>query len=316
MRHSRNLPKRRSKNAWQDESVTENTTDLHNTPSRLIAKKSLGQNFLKNTHIINNIVLAGEISKGDIVVEIGPGAGALTAKILETIVDTEAKKLIAIEKDHRAIELLQEKYKEYIEKGIFVLIEGDFLEMDLGHITKDEQFILIGNIPYYITGSILRKSLESAHKPKRAVFLVQKEVAERIVCRNTTESILSQSIRIFGDAELLMHVSKGNFVPAPKVDSAVIRINAISDKKLVDAHITSQAFFDILHAGFAHKRKKMFSNIYEYLEKKVLHRDANEIKHILQQIFTICELSENSRAEELTHNQLILLVSKISSDIL
>ncbi len=301
---------------WQAVPTDEKAGNLNTSSVHLIAKKSLGQNFLKNTHIINNIVLAGEISKDDIVVEIGPGAGALTAKILDTITDTKAKKLIAIEKDHRAIELLQEKYKEYIEKGIFVLIEGDFLEMDLAQITEHEKFILIGNIPYYITGAILRKSLESAHKPKRAVFLVQREVAERIVCRNTTESILSQSIRIFGDAELLMHVSKGNFVPAPKVDSAVIRINSISDKKLTDAHITSESFFDVLHAGFAHKRKKMFSNIYEYLEKIVLNRNKEEMKQTLQQIFAICGLSENSRAEELTNNQWILLVSKISSDIL
>lgn len=288
----------------------------------LIAKKSLGQNFLKNTHIIEQIVAAGEIKAWDTVIEIGPGAGALTGTILKLIKSHGKGKLIAIEKDSRAIKLLKEKFGEELDQGIFQLIEGDFLEINLAQVTSTKSYTLIGNIPYYITGAIIRHSLEAKHKPSQIVFLVQKEVAERIVCRNTKHSILSQSIAIYGTPELLMTVSRGNFVPIPKVDSAVIRIKNISDNNLTQHHITSKLYFDILHAGFAHKRKKLFSNIFDVLKIKkytsseptTLHENA--IKESLFNIFVELNFNEGIRAEELTTQQWILLVSKISSDIL
>lgn len=318
----RRLMRGKQSNFRDNQNTGDTSAQEGSTSDFLMAKKSLGQNFLKNTHIIEQIVAAGEIKAGDTVIEIGPGAGALTGVILKKIKDYGTGKLIAIEKDSRAINVLKDKFSEALDMGIFELIEGDFLEMNLAQLTGTKPYTLIGNIPYYITGAIIRHSLEATYKPNQIVFLVQKEVAERIVCRNTKHSILSQSIALYGTPELLMTVSRGNFVPIPKVDSAVIRIKNISDQNLVQNHITSQLYFDILHAGFAHKRKKLFSNLFDDLKIKKSTTSPHSapaehsIKASLFRIFEELHLKEGVRAEELTPEQWILLVSKISSDIL
>lgn len=307
------------------------------TQYRLEAKKSLGQNFLKNTTIIKKIVEAGEIKKSEIIIEIGPGTGALTEELLKS-----DGNVIIIEKDRRAIPILSERFKDYLVKGTLRIIEGDFLEIEIDTLlsesfvggkevgvpgkTKNSAsapinkpvFKIIANIPYYITGLIIRKSLELSHKPDRLIFLVQKEVAERMVKKgpnsgNNKEksSILSQSTESYGQAELLCVVSRGNFVPAPKVDSAVIVIKNISNAKFEQNNIGEKAFFALIHAGFGHKRKKLIVNLLDFIQEHINQTTRESIKNELLSIFDEEGLGENTRAEDISNDIWFKISSKI-----
>ncbi|MFA6227403.1 MAG: 16S rRNA (adenine(1518)-N(6)/adenine(1519)-N(6))-dimethyltransferase RsmA [Candidatus Paceibacterota bacterium] len=258
------------------------------------AKKSLGQNFLKNEGVLQKIADAGELSASDIVLEVGPGEGVLTKKLLE-----KAGKVIAVEKDHRLISVLQEKFASEISEGKFEIFEGDILESDAEKWgIKDGKFKIVANIPYYITGQFFRKFLSGPIKPTRMVILVQKEIAERIVARDGKESLLSISVKAYGEPRIVAKVSKGSFVPAPKVDSAVILIDNISRKRFEgslggDTSKLEERFFEILHAGFAHKRKVLISNLREKFSEGIRGKD-------LQQIFSAIDLDPKIRAEDVS----------------
>ncbi len=244
----------------------------------IFAKKSLGQNFLKNDGVLQKIAEAGEISAGDIVLEVGPGEGALTQKLLE-----KAGKVIAIEKDHRLISILEEKFSKEISEGKFRLFEGDVLEDDAEKWgIKNGEFKIIANIPYYITGLFFRKFLSGPINPTKIVVLVQKEIADRIIARDGKESLLSISVKAYGIPSMIMKVSKGSFIPAPKVDSAVLSIDTIS--KDLFKTFSEDKFFEILKAGFAHKRKILLGNLKE---------------HTTSEVFSRLGFSEKVRAEDL-----------------
>jgi len=249
------------------------------------AKKSLGQNFLKSKAALLAMVRAGEISAQDTVLEIGPGQGALTEKILET-----GARVIAIEKDDRLIELLEEKFIEQKKSGQFTLIHGDILETDLAKLGfKNEQFKLIANIPYYITGLIFRKFLEGALQPEKIVIMVQKEIADRIIARDSKESLLSLSVKAYGEPKKILKVEKEHFSPKPKVDSAILLIDHISKDFFTE--MSEKDFFELIKAGFAHKRKVLIANL------KGFHgKNSDELKKIFDQL----SLSEKSRSEDLT----------------
>lgn len=246
------------------------------------AKKSLGQNFLKSKKALIRICEAGELSSGDIVLEIGPGKGALTEKLLE-----KGAQVIAIEKDDSLIPFLQEKFTHEAKSGQFILLNQDILDFSIPKNIK--KYKLIANIPYNITGAIFKKFLEEERQPEKMVLLVQKEVAERIVAKDGKESILSISVKIYGLPKYIMTVGKKFFSPSPKVDSAVILISDIS-KNTFNGNISEKKFFEILKAGFAHKRKLVLSN----LTKTFKQKDEFEI------IFNKLKINKNSRAENLT----------------
>jgi 16S rRNA (adenine1518-N6/adenine1519-N6)-dimethyltransferase len=225
------------------------------------AKKSLGQNFLKSLAALSQIIVAGDISAEDTILEIGPGKGALTEKLLQ-----HAGRVIAVEKDRALVEYLREKFEKEIKAGKFELVEGDVLQFNPSGASasspsqgSNNSYKLIANIPYNITGEILRKFLGGEHQPSKMVLLVQKEVAERIVVRDGKESILSISVKAYGDPKYIAKVPARYFSPAPKVDSAIICINNISKKKLEGVDETF--FFKVLKAGFAHKRKLAVRNL-------------------------------------------------------
>lgn len=243
------------------------------------AKKSLGQNFLKSQSALAAILTAGDISVNDIVLEIGPGKGALTEKLLE-----KAGKVIAVEKDDALFAFLSEKFAAQIEKGTFEIYNEDILEFDLKKPPK--QYKLIANIPYNITGAILKQFLASDTQPERMVLLVQKEVAERIVARDGKESILSMSVKAYGTPKYVVKVPARYFSPAPKVDSAIIAITAISKKHFTNIK-EEERFFEIMKAGFAHKRKLLSGNL------KPLIGDSSAL-------FAACSIDPKARAEELT----------------
>ena len=180
-----------------------------------------------------------------------------------------AGKVIAIEKDHRLIPVLQERFAEEIKSGKLDLLEKDILEFD-PQVLKfyKHPYKVIANIPYYITGQIIRMFLESDNQPETMVMLVQKEVAERIVARDEKESLLSLSVKVFGEPKLVRTVGRGAFSPQPNVDSAVLLISNISRSNLDG--IDEKFFFEVLHGGFAHKRKQLLPNLSSLYPKDIL----------------------------------------------
>lgn len=253
----------------------------------MFAKKSLGQNFLTSPHIISEIVEAGNVTNEDTVLEIGPGKGALTQLLVD-----KAGKVICIEKDDRLIPELQSAYEGVIRSGKLTLIHGDALTVDLSKYgLKQEEYKLIANIPYYITGEIVRNYLESSIYPSLMVLMVQKEVAERIA-RNEKESILSLSVKIYGSPKYIRTVNAGSFFPKPNVDSAVLLISDINKSFFEENNVSERHFFTILKAGFAHKRKFLAKNL----------ESAFSREHITSAMIQ-CGLEHTVRAEELTLEQ-------------
>jgi len=294
------------------------------------AKKSLGQNFLKSEPALKKIIEVGEISPEDIILEIGPGKGALTKKLLE-----KSNHVVAVEKDKNLIEFLQEKFSEEIKNGKLILIEKDILKIEMSEILRDiilrtlgrsvddgqrkfsaenfcgdqnnisQNFKIIANIPYNITGAILKKFLTEECQPSMMVLMVQHEVAKRIIAHDKKESILSISVKAYGNPKLGMKVPARYFSPAPKVDSAIISIKNISRNLFTSPqpspykgegeYVNEKRFWEIIHAGFAHKRKKLSSNL-----KKILKSGEKTQKNHEK-------LLENKRAEELSLSDWLLL---------
>ena len=249
-----------------------------------VAKKSLGQNFLHAPQVISTMIHAGEISKESIVLEVGPGKGALTSKLLET-----GARVIAIEKDDRAIPFLQEKFFAEIKNQQLEIIHGDILEFDeTAHEKLKANYVLIANIPYYITGEFLRKFLESNNPPQKIVVMVQKEVAKRVV--DAKESILSISVKAYGEPKYICSVPRKFFRPMPNVDSAVLMIQHIS--KSFFEKIDEKYFFDVLIAGFSHKRKVLIRNLESVIAPKTL-----------KALWESEKWSVHTRAEELSLEQ-------------
>lgn len=230
------------------------------------AKKSLGQNFLKSAQAIRDIITAGAVDTKDTVLEIGPGKGALTQALLEA-----GATVIAIEKDRELFAHLSEKFQNEIISKKLILIEGDALEFNpTSYSLLPARYKLIANIPYNITGLIFRKFLEETIQPERMILLVQKEVAERIVARPTSqklrgmqgkESILSISVKVYGTPKIISKVPARYFSPAPKVDSAIIAVTNISKQNFKD--LSEGLFFEVLKIGFSHKRKILIKNLEE-----------------------------------------------------
>lgn len=247
------------------------------------AKKSLGQHFLKNPKVVEKIVATARLKPGDIVLEIGPGTGALTEGLLGA-----GACVIAVEADARAIETLNERFAEAIDAGQLLLHHADVREATLeSFIPKGPPYAIVANIPYYLSGMLIRAALSADHQPEKVVFLVQKEVAERIVYggkkgkggnaagarqhrHRVKESLLSLSVKIYGRPRYVATVTKGNFSPAPKVDSAILAIECISRKHF--KKLTEKQFFDILHAGFSSRRKQLLGNLATLCDKKILMR--------------------------------------------
>jgi len=266
-------------------------------------KKSLGQHFLRSRRALVKIIEAGAVDEKDIVLEIGPGMGALTEKLLET-----RCKLIAVEKDDNLYELLKVKFQKEISSGQLKLVHHDILNFKpLNYKLKARSYKLIANIPYSITGSILKKFLEIDCQPEVIVLLVQKEVARRILGKPHSakasrgkESILSISVKAYGTPAYIETVKAGSFAPAPKVDSAIISIQNISKKFFRDIcgiaidsvdteclREVERRFFEIVRAGFKSKRKKLSSNL-----------SMKFSKDKVQETFQKLNLDDNLRAED------------------
>jgi 16S rRNA (adenine1518-N6/adenine1519-N6)-dimethyltransferase len=252
------------------------------------AKKSLGQHFLRSASALRAIVASGSIAPSDTILEIGPGEGVLTRALLET-----SAKIVAIEKDRDLIPVLQEKFAVEIKSKQLTLIEGDVLDFNPSkHGLRAGKYKLIANIPYYITGAIFEKFLTEKNPPSLLVVLIQKEVATRIVARDNKQSILSISVKAFGTPKITAKVPASAFKPAPKVDSAILLVENISNAHFSNWGIPEEKatrhFFTIVRAGFAHKRKLLARNLEQVTSKEKI-----------QNTFTTLNLPEKSRAEDI-----------------
>ena len=266
------------------------------------AKKYLGQHFLTSQKALFDMITAGNIKKGDIVLEIGPGKGVLTKELLD-----KGAKVIALEKDLEMIPILKEKFQKEIESEQLILLPKDILMFDPEILREYKNtYKLIANIPYYITGAIIEKFLSSSHQPSTMVILIQKEVAERIIARDQLtgnlggkQSILSIAVNAYGNPKIVSKVPKGAFFPPPKVDSAILSIENISHDFF--GGIPEKTFFKILKHCFGKKRKQMLGSLADYLENK------DKAKSILQR----ADISEKERPENLSKEDWLLLVKTI-----
>lgn len=249
------------------------------------AKKSLGQNFLTSSKIAEEIADAAEINDNDIVLEIGPGKGMLTKELLK-----QSKKVVAVEKDTELIPRLEETFHNKIERGQLTLIKGDALQVELPPFTK-----VVANIPYYITGELTRFFLSRSVQPETIVFLVQKEVADRIA-RDTKESILSLSVKVYGEPKYVQTVKAQYFNPKPKVDSAILRISNIN-REFFQNKEEEGMFFNVIKKGFGQKRKMLLNNLDSFAEKDGLVK-----------MFHDCGINIKARAETLAKEDFMCLV--------
>ncbi len=214
-------------------------------------KKSLGQNFLIEPSGLRKVLSAAELQGDEQVLEIGAGLGSLTVLLAQN-----AREVIAIEIDQTLFPALQEAISQY--KNVKT-IHGDILDLDLTNLLSDEPFVVVANIPYYITSAIIRKLLEAQKRPTHMVLTIQKEVAERIIARDGKMSLLALSVQIYGKPELVATIPAGAFYPAPDVDSAVLKLSLYERALIEDAN--SDIFFKLATAGFSQKCKTLRNSL-------------------------------------------------------
>ena len=262
-----------------------------------MTKKSLGQHFLNSAVVPKWLCDAGEVGGGDLVLEIGPGTGALTRELL-----SRGAKVLALEADRRAIEVLGSTFAGEIAEGQLTIVHTDARQLDLKSLgLRDHAFKVVANIPYYLTGQLFRSFLEGPVQPARLVFLVQKEVAKRAtesVAKGGKESLLSLSLQAFGQPIYVREVGKGHFTPMPKVDSAIIAVTQVSRERFET--ISSKEFFEILHLGFGSKRKQLIGNLAAAFERSELLR-----------IFENLGLRADIRAEDVPLDQWLALAEAL-----
>lgn len=210
-------------------------------------KKSLGQNFLVEATGLRKVIDAAAVQPEDQILEIGPGLGSLTVLLAQS-----AHSVVAVEIDKDLITALREAVKPYPNVK---LIHGDILKQKPEDLGLEKGYLVVANIPYYISSAILRHLLTAAQKPARMVLTVQKEVAERVCARDGKHSLLSLSVHVFGKPRIAANISAGSFFPAPEVDSAVLVIELLPQPLIPEESL--DLFFTLAKASFRQKRKTL-----------------------------------------------------------
>lgn len=249
----------------------------------------LGQHFLHNARYARILATSLTVRENETILEIGPGKGMLTRELLQL------GRVIAIEKDESLLPILHETFFDDIRSKRLTIVHDDVrnvLPNALG-LTAGE-YVLGANIPYYITGEIIRQFLSDTHPPRTMSLLIQKEVAQRIISKK--ESLLSLSVKAYGVPRIVATVSAGNFTPSPSVDSAIIAIEHISKDRF--DRLTEQQFFAVLRAGFSAKRKTILNTLSSRFSKEMVI-DALSKNNI----------SEKARAETLSLEQWLSIAS-------
>lgn len=216
--------------------------------------KSLGQNFLIDESVLTDIVEGAEVNNEDLVIEIGPGVGSLTAKLL-----CKAKRVVSIELDNDLIPILE---TELGEEPNFTLIHNDALKVDFNEIIGEEKSVkLVANLPYYVTTPIIARLLKEDYKFKSLTIMIQKEVAERIDAEPNCKEYgaLSLMVQYYCNTKIIRRVSPSCFIPRPKVDSIVIRLDKLS-KPRVNVK-DEKLMFDIIRNSFNMRRKTLWNGV-------------------------------------------------------
>lgn len=244
-------------------------------------KKSLGQNFLVDPNGLEKVIQAAGIGAADTVLEIGAGLGSLTLLLAQS-----ARRVVAVEIDRNLIPPLKNVLSACENVQI---VEGDVLNLPLEELLPDDGYLVVANIPYYISSAIIRRLLEAEKRPVRMVLTVQQEVAERICARDGKLSLLALSVQVFGAPRIAARIPAGCFYPVPDVDSAVLTI-ALYSQPLI-ALDALDAFFKLAHAGFSQKRKTLRNAL-----SAGLGLPAGEIEKLLG----TAEIDPQRRAETLS----------------
>ena len=256
--------------------------------------KSLGQNFLIDESVLTDIVDGADVNGEDLVIEIGPGVGSLTAQLIG-----RAKKVVSIELDNDLVPILQEELGQYEN---FTLIHNDALKVNFNEIIGDEKSVkLVANLPYYVTTPIIVKLLKENYNFKSLTIMIQKEVAERIDAEPNCKEYgaLSLLVQYYCDTKIVRRVAPGCFIPRPKVDSIVIRLDRL-DKKRVDVK-DEKLMFDIIRNAFNMRRKTMW-NAVKFLGMS---------KEDLEKAFEVSEIDQKRRGETLSLQEFATLADNI-----
>ena len=268
------------------------------------ANKRLGQNFLVDDNIINNIVESANLNKNSLVIEIGPGLGTLTAKLLE-----KAGKVIAVELDERMIKILNDRFNLYDN---FTLINDDILKVDLkgiidNNLKEYSEVKIVANLPYYITTPIIMKLLEERLNINSIIVMIQKEVADRItaVPGDKLSGAITYSVNYYAEAEQVEFVSKNSFIPAPEVDSEVIKLKIRKEPAVLVED--ERLFFKLIKASFMQRRKTLKNG----LINSGLIQDKNSIDKILLEL----NIDPEIRGEKLNIEQFAKLSNFISKKL-
>ncbi|MGP1598556.1 16S rRNA (adenine(1518)-N(6)/adenine(1519)-N(6))-dimethyltransferase RsmA [Peptoanaerobacter stomatis] len=250
--------------------------------------KSLGQNFLINENILNEIIEAAEITKDDVVIEIGTGIGTLTSKLCE-----RAKRVVAVEIDKNLLPILNETLSAYQNIDI---INKDILKIDINKELKNlginQKVKVVANLPYYITTPIIMKILEEKVNVSVMVLMLQKEVANRINAQHSTKDYgsLSIAVQYYCDTQIICKVPKNSFIPEPNVDSLVIKLT-VNEKRKVEIE-DEELFFKLVRGSFAKRRKTILNSLTGY-------EDLAD-KEKLEKLFEISQIDSKRRGETLT----------------
>ena len=213
--------------------------------------KGLGQNFLQDDQALQTIVACAEIALVDDVLEIGPGLGNLTRYLA-----LAAHSVTAVELDKLLFPALKKVIAPYQNVR---LVQGDILSLDPAELMKSTDYLVVANIPYYITSAIMRHLLENGGHPRRLVLTVQEDVAERICAKPGKMSLLSLSVQVYGKPSIVAYIPAKAFYPAPKVDSAVLRVEILPEP-LIPTQLLD-TFFTLMKAGFSQKRKTLRNSL-------------------------------------------------------
>jgi 16S rRNA (adenine1518-N6/adenine1519-N6)-dimethyltransferase len=273
---------------------------MHNDSSlrKLIRKyqispsKRLGQNFLIDKNIVKKVIQTANLQNQDIVLEIGPGLGALTLAISK-----KAKKVIAVEKDKKLAEILK---KEMARSKNVEIVNEDILNYKL----QAANYKIVANLPYYIASPVIRKFLTAKQKPKELILIVQKEIAQRICALPPKTNFLAVFVQFYGKPRIIGYAGKEAFSPRPKVDSAVIKITPCLNKYSSD-ELFRHKFFQIIRAGFSQPRKQLAGNLASKLKL-----NKEEISRWLGQN----NIKPDQRAEALTLKDWIKLTRSLKVD--
>ncbi|MBL7141517.1 ribosomal RNA small subunit methyltransferase A [Patescibacteria group bacterium] len=268
-----------------------------------------GQNFLINNLVIKKVLEPADLKKQDVVLEIGAGLGTLTKEIARKV-----KKVIAVEIDKELVKALKNELKSY--KNVEIVqedIRNDRLIVKL--LNCYPEYKVVANLPFNITGLVLRRFLAGENKPQSMVLILQKEVGERIVARPPKMSRLALTVQFYSQAKIMAQVKKDNFWPKPKVDSTILRIVPTNYES--GANINEDRFFQIIRAGFSSPRKYLLNN----LAKSGIIKNMGTLEHgnigtsiqkrEIMKIFKQIGLNPKVRAQELSVEEWIRLVKKI-----